>query len=335
MFLSWNDSRRSRSLSQELKIPLVLVVAEMEGPARHAVGALKTLGCLLSRRPKLVWYQYSLALGFLLALYSKLAVGSRPRVVADLHTKALKREGPALFRSIILAAKRWSLRACVATIVTNGENRAYARERFGVDPMILPDPLPRMPAGSPREQGRRAADVSFICSFDVDEPIALILDLCTRLSKKYAVAITGNPRRLEPDIRTRLEAVATLTGFVPEGEYWELLCRTRCIVVLSQDVACLPCGAYEAIVVGRRPVIVRDSEAIGVFGECAVYSALDAADLERTIVAVLEDEKSASRDPTLAVRYASHWARHWRPVADVLGTSPLPAGRGRADPPGR
>lgn len=315
VFLTWNDSRRSASLGARLGARRVVFAAERRGALRHLAGAVLTARFLARSRPTSVWYQFSLLLGVLLAGYERLAPRGHVRLIADLHTKALRREGPPGVRRVIAPLKRWALARCAHTVVSNADNVRYVETRFGIRPLVLPDPLPRVPTSG--AAGVVRADVVFVCSFARDEPVVLIAEAAARLAPELRVAITGEPRHLDSAVRRELKRGAWLTGFLPDAEYWTLLRNARCVVVLSREPACLPCGAYEAIAIGHRPVVACDVEVMRAFGECAVYSKLEPDELVDTVLQQVRDGVPGG-DPRVAAEYRAGWKEHWRAVSEEL-----------------
>lgn len=320
--MTWNDSTRSSSLSDRMSCQKIMHVPNLEGAKRHLWGALVSLWFLGKTRPAVVLYQFSLALGVVIALY-KLSQRRRTVItVADIHTKALKRSGPQGARTAIRFAKRWALRSCDGSLVSNAENATFAKKIFGVTPHVLPDPLPRHPIA--KEALPHRADVVFVCSYAVDEPLRLILQTCRELAPNYTVAITGDDTRLDRAILGALREAAWVTGYLPSASYWWLLEHARCIVVLSTEAACLPCGAYEAISLGQRPVIVDDDFARGVFGSLARYAKLEQGDLLRVISA------SVSRPSKLGSPSIEEYERTWERACALIRPLLIEHHRGRA-----
>lgn len=124
VFLTWNDSRRSKSLAARLDLKRITFVAKRYGMRRHLVGAAGTAMFLIRHRPAVIWYQFSWLLGLVLALYTRLRGEDRTVLVADIHTKALRRAGPNGLRPLINWLKGWSLPVARVTLVTNNENAA-------------------------------------------------------------------------------------------------------------------------------------------------------------------------------------------------------------------
>lgn len=312
VFLSWHDSRRSRSLAERLELDSHTIVADRKGPTRHVLGTLLTAWFLAHEKPDRIWYQFSLLLGAVLGVYKSLRPSTR--LVADTHTKALKRSGPPLVAWGVRALKRFALGQADQVVVTNSENASFAQREYGVQPTVLPDPLPTVPSASnPLSDG---ADVVFVCSFASDEPVELILDVAESLQPDYSVAITGDFDLLpEETYRTAYDS-EVFTGFLPEADYWSLLRSAEAIVVVSTEPACLPCGAYEAIAVGNRPVLADDPKVRELFGNCARYSPLDRQSM-------VEEIRRATTDPkfeNLARRYQRVWLDYWHSTPDSFTT---------------
>lgn len=326
VFLTWNDSRRSQSLARELGLPREVWCPDRRGVSRHLLATVQTVAYLFRARPTLVWYQFSFLLGTLLATYARLRHQAGIILVADLHTKALRREGPAWLAPLIRTVKGWALRTCQLTLVTNRENAEEAGRRYRVVPQVLPDPLPIPPTHLPGDVP--AADVVFVCSFAVDEPMNLIESVARSLAPRWSVAVTGNPQGLSSAVRSSLGSAAQLTGLLPEPDYWALLVAARAVVVLSTEPGCIPCGAYEALAVGRRPVLALDASVQGVFGEAAVYSELRTA----ALCDAIEWTLGAGTDPALAERYRDSWLESWAGVVGRINDLDLGAARSPTRP---
>ena len=321
VFLTWNDSRRSESLSARLVLKRVVYVSHSRGIFRHVVGTIETILFLARHRPTLIWYQFSYVLGITVAVYVHLAGKKRIRVAADLHTKALRREGPQILRPLILALKRWALASVRCTLVTNSADATYGEARLGITPVMLPDPLPDPLPNTPPQPGfvaeKRSCDVVFICSFAEDEPVDLMLEVCNQLFPRFSIAITGEARRLKAAVRKKLQSVAIVTDFLENSEYWKVLRHARTLVVLSSEPACLPCGAYEAIALGRKPILALGPEVRGFFRDLALYVRLEPDELRTAILKTVADA-TVCCDPSIALSYERLWERQWNQVSVTL-----------------
>lgn len=314
-FLTWNDSRRSMSISARLGLKRVVLVAQRRGLARHALGSLATAAFLIRHRPRVVWFQFSLALGLVLWMYSRVRVRGSVRLIADLHTKAMRRSGARGADWLVRRIKGLVLRSCAAVLVTNPENAAYLDERYAARALVLPDPLPRITATVDRadERAQGTPEVAFVCSYAPDEPLDVLTETAARLCGEARIFFTGDAARIEKPQRTAAQTVARFTGFLSDEDYWSLLQSVACIVIVSDQPACLPCGAYESIAVGKRPVIVDDPSAREVFGDLAVYAALRPEALAAAIRLVLRERRTAA-DAALATQYEDRWQNYWQRV---------------------
>jgi hypothetical protein len=317
VFLTWNDSRRSSSLSERLGARRVVMAPQRPGSWRHVAGSAETLAYLLRVRPQRITYQFSLMLGVLLAAYRELTLRQGVFLIADVHSKALRREGVSAIRPLVALAKSWALLRCDAVVVSNHQDASFAQRRLGVKAIVLPDPLPSVPLAPGEEVATRSADIVFVCSFAEDEPLMLIRDVASRLALDARVAITGDPRRLPLRLRAQLEEVAELTGFLAEPAYWQLLRSAGVVAVLSTEPACLPCGAYEVMALGRRPLLAAGAVVEGTFGAGAIYTSLEVEALERALCNQLRSASSSvGGDPAACYREA--WELRWSEARPLL-----------------
>lgn len=126
------------------------------------------------------------------------------------------------------------------------------------------------------------------------------------LRSEAAVIFTGDSQVLPRRLRARLSAVGRLTGFFPDPDYWALLRSAGAIVVLTTEPACLPCGAYEAIAVGRRPILLVDNRALAVFGRLAIFAVPDPTSLAAAV------EQGRGTGGRLGSRDIAEYERRWQ-----------------------
>jgi hypothetical protein len=113
-----------------------------------------------------------------------------------------------------------------------------------------------------------------------------------------------------------LATAARITGFLPDAEYWSLLRHARCIAVLTAESGCVPCGGYEAIAVGRRPVVLDDPAVRAIFREEAVYVRPQVDALVHVITE--ESERGELPREDLAPAYEMRWQHRWAVVGNLL-----------------
>jgi glycosyltransferase involved in cell wall biosynthesis len=172
------------------------------------------------------------------------------RVVLDAHTAAFLHPRWRHLQWL----QRWLCRRSATTIVHNAHLAGLVRSA-GAVPTIVPD-VPVV-YGEIEPFARPAAcTVAVVCSFNYDEPVEAIL-AAAALVPDIQFFMTGNPKHLSADLKTRLPANVRLTGFLSDAAYGGLLTTADAVMTLTTRDHTMLRGAYEAIYQGT-PVIVSD-----------------------------------------------------------------------------
>ncbi len=280
VWLSWNDSRRSRSLSAVLCVPLVCRDLMCFAFKRHAVSACWTVWQLWRLRPRVIFLQHSFLLTVIVALYASFYVGTR--LIVDVHTKAMNRDLPGLRGLVFRSVRAWSMRRVELLLVANAELARLARS-WGVEVMVVPDPLPSPVLGDDGESVAESEPYAvLVCSFARDEPWHEFVAAAQRFSG-LRFRCTGRPPAWVREAGPLPENIE-LTGWLPDTAYWRLLRRACVVLVLTQDEACVTCGAAEAIAVRRPLILTRTTAQIEEFGEAATYVSKDMSDLAEALM---------------------------------------------------
>ena len=180
------------------------------------------------------------------------AYGALHRVpfVLDAHTAA--------FLHPRWHAWQWLQRAlsrrAATTIVTN-EHLATQVRAAGGRTTLVPDVPVSFAAIEPLARTPQFL-VAVVCSFNYDEPVREMLD-AARALPDVAFMMTGDPKRLLPDLKANKPSNVTLTGFLPDAAYAGLLTSADVVMALTTRDHTMLRGAYEAIYQGT-PVIVSD-----------------------------------------------------------------------------
>ncbi|MBM3290209.1 MAG: hypothetical protein FJY92_08670, partial [Candidatus Hydrogenedentes bacterium] len=169
------------------------------------------------------------------------------RFCMDSHTSAFDR--PRWERLMWLTA--FLGRRAVWAATTNEELTSRLAVR-GVNGIVIEDIPFEMPETSyPVEAGRFS--VAVVCSFDVDEPIAEIIEAARTLSD-VRFYVTGNPKKAAPSLVHAKPANVTFTGFLSENDYAGLLRSASAVLVLTTHDLTMQRGGSEAITV-KKPLI--------------------------------------------------------------------------------
>lgn len=213
------------------------------------------------------------------------------RVCVDAHNAGLfpaEGRSPRLMRLSAYIQKRSDL-----TLVTNRDLHEQVKRNQG-RPFILQDRIPDIPRTRPATlKGRH--NILFICSYAADEPYHLVFEAARMLDPGVHIYVTGNYRKknIDPGL---LPANVSLTGYVPEERYVEMLNSVDATIDLTDREGCLVCGAYESVAV-EKPQILSDTRALRrYFHKGAVYTPHTAEDIRDSIHALLRDCERLERE---------------------------------------
>lgn len=289
LWVTWEDHRRSRELANHFGARLRVLESPLPRPARYFVLSLRTLALLLVQRPRVVFCQNpSIVLAAWLVLWRPIC---RYRLVVDRHSnfKFETAGRPELKWRVFHALSRFTLRRADLTVVTNEPLRRLVDDAGGRG-FVLQDKLPELrPSGvAPAARDR---SVVFVCTFAEDEPVAEVLAAAARLGPDCRLLVTGNREKFERNFRLEIPANVTLTGFLPEQEYVDLVAGAGAVLVLTDTDLLLNCAAYEAVALGR-PMVLSDTPTIrGYFRRGARYVALDPESIAAGIAGIFADHE--------------------------------------------
>jgi glycosyltransferase involved in cell wall biosynthesis len=322
-FLTWIEHRRTRELAAKLGLTLVEHVTRDRGLRRYLRLCGRTIGYLLRRRPKVLIVQSPSVVLALLAALLRPFVGYR--LLLDAHNEAVE---PHLHPSRAMRAlSRWLLRRAHGVIVTNAP-LADTVTRLGGRPLVLSDPIPQPPAtrASPLAG---TYNIVLISTFAGDEPFAEVIEAVRRMPTDVKLYVTGNPARLADELRTRLPQQVTLTGFLPEHDYWNLLASCDAVMDLTTMDNCLVCGGYEALALDKPLILSRNEASVRTFGPFGEFCANTPGAIAGAVASLRR------READLRARFGAEkqaFERRWAAEASELlefCRAPAPSSRSR------
>lgn len=253
-----------RELCGGLDLELMVLVTPRRGALRYAQLIPRTVVLLLRRRVDVLLVQNpSLILATLAVLLRPLL---RYRLVVDAHNEAIE---PYINpQPWVRKLAYWVIRHSYLTIVTN-RHLARVVESVGGRPFVLPDRVPSPPESTATAPLRAGFNLVLIATYACDEPIGAVLEAVRGLP--VHLYVTGNASKLDAALARTLPENVTLTGFLPEEEYWGLLRAVDAVIDLTTMDNCLVCGAYEALALGKPMVLSRNAAAEELFGGAALY----------------------------------------------------------------
>ena len=302
LFVSWAPfSRRTETLARLFDLDLRFVSTPwpkrpLMVPVKYPWQTAETVRLLLGDHHRELWVMDPPSP--LVAIVGAVARRRRVPLVVDMHTVAFSAREWRLLRPLELR----SLRAAAAVVVTN-EWLARRVRSWGARDFVLPDPLPKPPAGlgDPGAGG----EVTVVATYSKDEPLQLLPEVARRLPD-LRFAVTGDPHG---DL-SAWPANLRPTGFLDDDDYWRQLQGSSAVVVLTTRPDTLLSGGYEAMALGR-PLVTSDHAVLrDYFGDAARYAEPTASSLASATVGALDRaEVLQSRLKALRGRRAAEWQR--------------------------
>lgn len=286
IWITWENQRRSIELAKHLGCDFYIF--EYKGVTKYLKSIVKTITTIFSKKPDVVFVQNpSMILATLVCLV-KIITGIP--LVVDRHTTFLLsrkyRNTPPII--IFKLLHRFTIRNASLTIVTN-QYLADIVTSLGGRPFVLPDKLPDISCNKSR-QLRGKLNILLISSFGIDEPIVESIEAMRLLDEDSVMYITGNYKKLDPEIVKSIPGNVTFTGFVPVEEYEQLLCSADIIMALTTAEYCMLCGCYEALA-AEKPLITSDKKVLREYFSDAYFTDNTSAGIANAIKGVSADLK--------------------------------------------
>ena len=240
--------------------------------------------------------------------------------VLDAHTAAFEFRRWRYFQWL----QRALCRRAATTLVSN-EHFSGIVEAAGGHATLVPD-VPIVFAELERFQRPADFTVALVCSFDIDEPIAVILDAARQLPD-VRFFMTGNPKHMPEEMRQRLPENVTLTGFLSVPAYGGLLTQADAVLALTTFDHTMLRSAYEAIYQGT-PVIISDWPLL-----CREFP-IGAAHVKNTASSIVAGIRTMQKDPARfraeAEQLRQLKLKRWETTRDAILARIAPSGAGAA-----
>lgn len=291
IWLTWEIQRRNRSLSAKLNATLYEITANGPRWKRYPSLILRTLRILFKTKPSFVFSQNpSLLLAALVVSYGKI---NNSTVIVDAHNAGIfPLEGKnTLLNKIAKIVNSHSDKV----IVSNTSLKRFINKNND-DVFAIPDPIPIISKHSEYPFTQDKFNLVFICSWAADEPYKEVLTIAEKLSDIVNIYITGNSKNKEKSITSSLPENITLTGFLSDHRYEDLLVACDAIMVLTTRDNCLVCGAYEGVSV-EKPMILSDTKAlVEYFNKGCIYTDNSGLDIEYRIRELINNYNKLALD---------------------------------------
>ena len=256
LFLVWGPPSygpRSRLLARALGIEVRFLGRTrrrgvLVAPFKYAAAAVRTVGLLLGRRPRVVFIQSPPSPAVLVVWLCCALTGAR--FVVDAHSDAML--SPVWTRPRWL--HRFLARRAETTIVTN-EHFAERLRADGAEALVIRDVPATFAVGDPPQLGA-GAHALVVTSFAPDEPLSEVLEAARELAP-VRFHVTGDDRRADPALVASAPANVTWTGVLPDDRYYALMRACDVVVCLTTRDHTMQRGACEALALAR-PIVTSD-----------------------------------------------------------------------------
>jgi len=284
IWITWEWQRRSVELAQ--KVRAKLYVFDVPGKFRYPICIAKTFHALYKERPHFLFVQNpSMVLSAVACIYGFF---SKTRVVVDRHTTFRLNKPHSGSPSIWLFMRLhfFTLKHADLTIVTNDFLADLVKKSKG-RAFVLPDKLPDLsPTESYALKGK--FNILMISSFGLDEPISAVLEAMRQIENDIWLYITGNYRKFDPVLRSKVPANVYLTGFISEQSFVNMLSSVDAAMVLTTSDYCMLCGCYESVA-AEKPLITSDKSVLSTYFSAAVFVDNSPEDIRKKIRDIVDN----------------------------------------------
>lgn len=282
MWIAWENHRRTRELCNFLEVEPHIFVNNAPRIIKHPRFIINTLKTIERHKPKVLIVQNPSILLALVACIGHRIYGYK--LMVDFHNAGLIPERRIL--KGLGRIHRFVQREADISIVTNRFLAKIVEANRG-RPFVLPDKLPSPPIPT-KVNLKGKYNLMSICTYGTDEPYRELIDAAKYLKDDIHIYITGNYNKIRPNFIRNVPNSITLTGFLSEEEYWNLMFSSDLVIDLTNRDNCLVCGAYEAVAVGT-PLLLSDTAALReYFDKGVVYSLNNSSELLKNILNSIE-----------------------------------------------
>lgn len=316
IWIAWETQRRSIEMSKKVNAKLFIFDFFDRGILRYPLCFIKTIFTLMRERPDVLFVQNpSMFLATLACVYGMV---SGVYVVVDRHTTfRLNKPHSGSFKIWgFMRLHYFTLRTADLTIVTN-DFLAKLVEEVGGRPFVLPDALPTLePTETYNLDGK--ANLLLISSFASDEPIQAVLESMKNIDAQTHLYITGNYKKMDPDLNKKVPNNVHLLGFVSEQTFTNMLFSVDVVLALTTAECCMLCGCYEAVT-AAKPLITSDKTVLKNYFDGALFVNNSKDDISCKIKEAVDTiEKRKHNASLMKTRIGVLWQSNFQRLNDLL-----------------
>jgi glycosyltransferase involved in cell wall biosynthesis len=281
-WITWEVQIRNRSMAKALGVPLFEILSNKSRILKYPELVCKTLKVIRAQKVKILFVQNpSIVLSFLAVVLKSIF---KLTVIVDAHNAGIyPLEGRNKFLNFIA---RFISKKADYVIVSNTYLADVVRGWAG-EPLVIPDPIPKLQLISTNEIKSGKPYVFFVCTWADDEPFQAVIEAAKMVD--VDIYFTGNYKKFFKDGVPDIPSNVKLLGFVSEERYIEYFHHSIIAMDLTTRENCLVCGAYEALAL-KKPMVLSDSLVNReLFSQGFVYTANTSEAIGKSILAALDE----------------------------------------------
>lgn len=282
-------------------------------PLDYFIKSFKTIKALFIGAPEVLWVQLPPSPVLHIALAYKCVVNRRLKIIADVHNSLLRKQWITFPGTVAL------LNRIDAVVVHNFKvKEELSHSGVIAENIFILEDLP-CDFKVPPVSDQQAPYVLFPCSFDIDEPIEVVIN-AAREMPHVNFLITGKYQgKLSEALMEAMPANVKLTGFLSKLTFEQLLCNANVVLGLTTRDNVQLSVANEAVSAGRPMALSNTTVLRSLFSDAAVFvETLDPLSIKSGVSQLIENdglykEKSALLKTKRITR--------WKSQAELLRTA--------------
>ena len=283
IWLTWHHSSRSRNMADAVNADLHEVFITDSKFKRHFQSSIWTIKTLFFTKPEIIFIQYSFLL-LMIVDFFKVFSNKKVTIIADCHTKALRRTAPGLLNFLFWPLKKWSFSFVDVMIVHNPGMIDDARKLHS-DYLVIPDKIPN---NKFVKKDKKEKYCVYAGAFAIDEPVEEVISAADILKGKVKIYWTG---KLPKEMKDKQFKNIIFTDYLSFDDYFNLLGNADCVLALTLEQDCLQSAAYEALDL-EVPMVLSDTSALfKYFDNTAVYTQINPNEIATSIMEAIKEKE--------------------------------------------
>jgi hypothetical protein len=258
---------------------------------RYPTQIFNTLKVLFKSKATTIFVQNpSLLLAAIVVLYGKIFIKT---VIVDAHNAGIF---PLEGKSAVLNHIAQQVNSLASKVIVTNSALKKSIKKDSSDVFTIPDPIPVIIKNNHYPLEPNKTTLVFICSWAEDEPFEAVFRIAEKLSDIAHIYVTGNSKGKEKTVCSKLPSNITLTGFLSNDKYDDLIHACNAIMVLTKRDDCLVCGAYEGVAVEKPMVLSKTDALVNHFNKGCIYTDNTSSSIEKSIRQLVHDHRKLSRE---------------------------------------